>query len=192
MARILVSSIPVIGHINPLVPIVREARKRGHEVCWCTGAKYRSRVEETGAQFVSFKAARDYDDAQIEREFPDRAQLRGIAQLKFDMKHVFIDNGPGQLKDLQQIAQSFEPDVLFGEAGSLGASSSELRGVPVAVLGVIPLHEAVSTLRRLGSASCRMRRLSDVSATAPSTGRSSMSYSGMCSITGTKHRLARS
>jgi MGT family glycosyltransferase len=140
MARILVTSVPVIGHINPLVPIVRALRTRGHDVRWYTGAKHRSTVEATGAQFVSWGEAHDYDDAQIEREFPGRAHLRGIAQLKFDMKRVFIDNGPGQVRDLQQIANSFPPDVLFCEAGSLGSLFySELCGIPIVVLGVIPL-----------------------------------------------------
>ncbi|HEY1327618.1 MAG TPA: hypothetical protein VGI14_11815 [Casimicrobiaceae bacterium] len=37
MARILVGSIPVIGHLNPLVPIVRALRARGHEVHWYMG-----------------------------------------------------------------------------------------------------------------------------------------------------------
>ena len=140
MARILVGSIPVVGHINPLVPIVRALCARGHEVRWYTGAKYRSKVEATGARFVGLSHARDYDDAQIDREFPGRANLRGIAQLKFDMKHVFIDNAPGQLRDIQQIAQTFAPDVLFGEAGTFGGLFySELSGVPLAVLGVIPI-----------------------------------------------------
>jgi len=44
MARILVGSIPVVGHINPLVPIVRALCARGHEVRWYTGAKYRTKV----------------------------------------------------------------------------------------------------------------------------------------------------
>ena len=140
MARILVGSVPVVGHINPLVPIVRALCARGHEVRWYTGAKHRSKVEATGAQFVRWTHARDYDDAKIEREFPGRAHLRGMAQLKFDMKRVFIDNGPGQLLDLQQIAQTFAPDVLLCEAGSFGGLFySELTGVPIVVLGVIPL-----------------------------------------------------
>jgi UDP:flavonoid glycosyltransferase YjiC (YdhE family) len=138
--RILVGSVPAIGHINPLVPIVRALCARGHEVCWYSGAKYRAKVEATGARFVGRTHARDYDDAEIDREFPGRADLRGIAQLKFDMKHVFIDNAPGQLRDIQRIAQGFAPDVLFGEAGTFGGLFySELSGVPFAVLGVIPM-----------------------------------------------------
>jgi UDP:flavonoid glycosyltransferase YjiC (YdhE family) len=56
------------------------------------------------------------------------------------MKHVFIDNGPGQLRDFQDVAASFGPDVLLCEAGTFGAVFySEQSGTPVALLGVIPL-----------------------------------------------------
>jgi len=140
VARILVGSVPVVGHLNPLVPIVRALRARGHEVRWYTGGKYRGKVEATGAQFVAMTHARDYDDAEVDREFPGRTHLRGIAKLKFDMKHVFIDNGGGQLRDLTDVARAFKPDVLLCEAGCFGmVFLSEQSGVPVALLGVIPL-----------------------------------------------------
>jgi len=140
MARILVASIPVVGHINPLVPIVRALCARGHEVAWYTGAKYRAKVEATGARWYGLTSARDYDDAALDRAFPRRTALSGLAKLKFDMKHVFIDNAPGQLADVQAIAAQVDPQVLLAEAGSSGAIfHSELSGVPFAVLGVIPL-----------------------------------------------------
>lgn len=140
MARILVGSVPATGHINPLVPVVRALCARGHEVRWCTGVKHRAKVESSGARFVAWTHARDYDEAQLEREFPGRAHLRGLAQLKFDMKHVFIDNAPGQMRDLKDIAQEFAPDVLFCEAGTLGGLFfAELNALPLAILGVIPL-----------------------------------------------------
>ena len=140
MARIVVGSVPVLGHLNPLVPIVRALVARGHEVRWLAGAKYRSKVEAAGAQFVPMTHARDYDDAQIDREFPGRTRLRGLAQLKFDMKHVFIDNGRGQMRDFEQIAKAFAPDVVLCEAGTFGGIFwAEQNGVPSVLLGVIPL-----------------------------------------------------
>jgi UDP:flavonoid glycosyltransferase YjiC (YdhE family) len=32
MARFLIGTIPVVGHVSPAVPIARELVKRGHEV----------------------------------------------------------------------------------------------------------------------------------------------------------------
>ena len=140
MARILVGSIPAAGHVNPLVPVVRALRARGHEVRWYAGRKFRPKVEASGATFVPITNARDYNDAALERDFPERARLSGLAQLKFDMKRVFIDQGAGQAADIARIAQDFAPDVLFCEAGTLGALfHSERSGTPLVVLGVIPL-----------------------------------------------------
>jgi UDP:flavonoid glycosyltransferase YjiC (YdhE family) len=121
MARILVASIPVVGHLNPLVPIVRALCARGHEVAWYTGAKYRAKVEATGARWYGWTSARDYDDAALDRAFPGRTALSGLAKLKFDMKRVFIDNAPGQLADVQAIAAQVDPQVVLAEAGSSGA-----------------------------------------------------------------------
>jgi UDP:flavonoid glycosyltransferase YjiC (YdhE family) len=119
---------------------VRALCARGHEVRWYSGRKYRAKIEATGAHFVPWKHARDYDDARIEREFAGRAELRGLAQLKFDMKHVFIDNGAGQARDIAEIAHGFVPDGVLCEAGTMGALfHHEASGVPLAVLGVIPL-----------------------------------------------------
>jgi hypothetical protein len=186
MARILVASIPVVGHVNPLVPVVRAVCARGHEVRRYTGAKYRSKVEAVGAQFVGLTHARDHDDAQIEGAFPGRGHLSGMAQLKFDMKHVFMDNGPGQLRDLQQIAQSFAPHVLLCEAGSsVDCSTASCADCRVRCLASYRSHGAASTLRRSDSVSRRTHRHSDASATVRSTGSSSMCCSAMCNAIGT-------
>ena len=140
MARILVGSVPAVGHVNPLVPIVRALCARGHEVVWCTGRKHRAKVEATGARFAPWEQARDYDDARVDDEFPERTRLAGLAKLKFDMKHVFIDPAVGQTRDLEVIAQEFRPEVVFCEAGTFGGVFySERSGVPVVLLGVIPL-----------------------------------------------------
>jgi MGT family glycosyltransferase len=140
MARILVGSVPVIGHVNPLLPLVRALARRGHELRWYTGAKYRAKVEAAGARHAAMQHARDYDDAAFDDEFPERRSLSGLAQLKFDMKQIFIGNAPGQLRDLQAITREFHADVLLCEPTMLGALfHSELSGVPTAVLGVMPL-----------------------------------------------------
>jgi UDP:flavonoid glycosyltransferase YjiC (YdhE family) len=59
MARILVATVPVIGHIVPILPLARELVARGHEVRWYSGRKHAARIEATGARFLSFTQARD-------------------------------------------------------------------------------------------------------------------------------------
>src|SRR5688572_17487911 len=101
MIRILIATTPAAGHVTPFVPLARALVAQGHDVRWYTGAKYRPLVEASGARFVGYERARDIDDANLDRDFPERGRLRGLAQLKYDMKRVFIDAAPEQLLDIR-------------------------------------------------------------------------------------------
>jgi UDP:flavonoid glycosyltransferase YjiC (YdhE family) len=140
MSRILIATVPVIGHIAPFLPLARALLARGHEVAWYSGHKYRARIERTGARFFGYERAPDYDDAHFDTLYPERARHQGIAQLKFDMKHIFIDAAPGQLTDLKRITQQFPADLLLADPGLIGALFlREQTGRSVGVLGVLPL-----------------------------------------------------
>src|SRR5262245_10503615 len=129
-----------MGHISPLVPLATALIGRGHEVRWYTATKYRTRVEASGARFVGYSRARDFDDANIDEEFPGRARLRGLAQLKYDMKHVFIDAAPDQAADIREIVQSFPADVLMYDAAMIGGLLvHEQDGHPSLAVGVVPM-----------------------------------------------------
>lgn len=77
----------------PGVPIARELVKRGHEVWWYTGERFRDQVSETGTRYAPMKVARDFDDRDINAAFPDRAGLHGLTFTHFrslrtlDKKH---------------------------------------------------------------------------------------------------------
>lgn len=139
MARILVGTVPIGGHVAPMAMLVRGLVDAGHDVVWYSGSKYRLAIEASGARFVGRKAAFDYDDARFEH-VPERANHAGIDQLKFDLKHVFLDDVPGQLEDLRAILRDFSPALLLGDPAFIGALVlSELEGIPFAVLGMLPM-----------------------------------------------------
>src|SRR5581483_11853788 len=99
MSRILVATVPVIGHIAPMLPLCRALVECGHEVAWYTGRKHQRRVEAAGARFFGYRTASEYDDSRLDETFPERGKLTGVQQLIFDMKHVFIDASTGQCAD---------------------------------------------------------------------------------------------
>ncbi|MBC7173934.1 MAG: glycosyltransferase, partial [Polyangiaceae bacterium] len=139
MARILIGTVPIGGHVAPMAALARGLVDAGHEVVWYSGAKYRSTVELTGARFVGRAEAVDFDDSRFEH-IPDRAKFTGIDQLKFDLKHLFIDDVPGQVADLRAIAAKVDPDLLLADPGLIGGLLfHELEGLPLAVLGVLPM-----------------------------------------------------
>ncbi len=140
MTRILIATTPVAGHVTPFVPLARALVARGHDVRWYTGSKYRPQAEASGARFVGYERARDIDDATFELDFPERARLRGLAQLKYDLKHVFIDAAPDQLLDLRAILHSSPADIVIYDTTMLGALfHHEQGGPPSLCLGVTPL-----------------------------------------------------
>ena len=105
MARFLIGTIPVVGHVSPALPIARELVNRGHEVCWYTGSAFQAKVEATGARFAPITSGLDYSyPGNVPPEWTERRNaLRGAAQLKFDLKHFFIDAAVGQVEDLTAI-----------------------------------------------------------------------------------------
>lgn len=140
MARFLIGTLPITGHVYPILPVARKLVERGHEVAWYAGERFRLKIERTGARWLPMKQARDFDDQDIEAAFPERAEYHGLARLKFDLLHVFGASIDGQMRDLEEILAKFPADVLVSDNGFLGpALLHEKGGPPWAVFGVTPL-----------------------------------------------------
>lgn len=140
MARFLFATVPQAGHTNPGLPIARALIERGHELVWYGGRRFQAAIAASGAQFAPIEAAADFGDARLDEVFPERAKLSGLKGFKFDLKHVFLDNVPGQIADLQRILTTFPADVVVGDTGFLGmAMLHELGGPRWATYGITAL-----------------------------------------------------
>lgn len=139
MSRILFATVSVTGHINPLLPLARGLVAHGHEVRWLSGAKHAERIQATGARHVLFTKTRDWDDGDVDGEFPGRTAFKGIEQLKYDIKHVFTDMAPDQLADLEALANEWPPEVIVADPAMFGAALlHEKRNLPLVVVSIIP------------------------------------------------------
>jgi MGT family glycosyltransferase len=139
MARFLMATIPVVGHVSPGVSIAQTLVARGHEVWWYTGGAFQPIVERTGARFLPIRSGIDYSyPEQVPQSWVEqRRALQGLAQLKFDLRHFFIDAALGQFNDLTDILKDFPADVLVTDSFFLGGSwISERDGVPWAEFGI--------------------------------------------------------
>jgi MGT family glycosyltransferase len=140
MARILIGTAPIIGHVNPFLPLARALVMRGHEVRWTTRPTFCEAIAATGVRFVPSEHARDFKEFRREDFVVGGEKLQGVAALKVDIKHGFIDNAPRQLRDLQTITRDFRPDLILGDPGFIGGLFySELTSMPFAALNVLPL-----------------------------------------------------
>lgn len=147
MARFLVATVPVIGHVGPAVPIVRKLVERGHDVRWYTGIAFKETVEAAGACFTPMATAFDYSDLEkIPPELAsERSALRGIAQLKFDVKRFFIDSAPAQVADCLELLRETPTDVLLVDPLFIGGAwLHEKGGPPWAEYGVsVLMHQSM-------------------------------------------------
>jgi MGT family glycosyltransferase len=143
MPRFLLAAIPAAGHIGPLLPIARELVARGHDVAFYTGSRVREPAEATGALYLPHIEARDIDPGNLDAEFPGRADKKGLARFRYDMREVFIAAVPGQVADVEAHIASFRPDVLLAEPATAGVCTviEHRHGLPwatcnITVLGV--------------------------------------------------------
>lgn len=165
MARFLICTHPVTGHLNPPLEIARELLARGHEVRVYTGAKFAAKVAAVGAGFVPMRRAYDYDDADYDKAFPGRAKLKGIRQITFDFEKVFVGPTLDQAQDLREVLADW-PATVLSDPGFVGAKILFQRGelaswavfnisvlglpsadVPPFGLGVVPVYSKVGRAR---------------------------------------------
>ena len=91
MSSIIIASVPIHGHVTPLLAVARHLVGRGDRVRFITGARFAEAVAATGATHISLPVAADFDDREdLDERFPDRAGIKGIKALAFDIEHIFI------------------------------------------------------------------------------------------------------
>lgn len=136
MARFLVSTMPAHGHVNPMQAIVRKLVELGHEVRWHTANDFATKVTTLGATFVPMKHAPSFEQLSGK----SKGSERGLAAINRDVIRIFVEPTLGQLRDYEEILESFAADVLLYDAVGLGPMLlHEKGGPPYATLGIIPL-----------------------------------------------------
>lgn len=137
MARFLFASIPFTGHINPGLPIASELVRQGHDVRWYTTPRFKNAVEKVGARYIPYDRATPFDEEHLNEQLPERADLKGLNQLRFDLNRIFIDPVPSQITDLEAELDREPADVVIGDSASGAAGIiAEIRRLPWAVYGI--------------------------------------------------------
>jgi UDP:flavonoid glycosyltransferase YjiC (YdhE family) len=140
MARFLIMTVPYPGHLAPCLPIVRKLVERGHEVVWITGREFEASVEDTGARFHPLPKENDPNGMEVYDFHPELKNLKGLAQIKFWLKHVCIDASSRDIREIEIVLDDFPADVLIGDPMAFGlAFKSEMGGLPLAGISLLPL-----------------------------------------------------
>jgi MGT family glycosyltransferase len=122
MATIIVASIPAHGHVTPMLTVAESFVRRGDDVRFVTGSRYADKVAATGASFVPLPAEADFDDQHLLASFPERAQLKGIKAIAFDIENVFARPAKAQYQTLKAALATQPADVVLADPAFLGAA----------------------------------------------------------------------
>ena len=143
MSSIIIASVPVHGHVTPLLAVARNFVNRGDDVRFITGARFAESVTATGATHLPLPAEADYDDKSLIGQFPERAHLKGARAIAFDIENVFAKPAKSQYHALldahrERPADSVLADPTFFGAAFMAAHPRAARPA-VVMCGVLPL-----------------------------------------------------
>ncbi len=140
MARFLIMTGPYPGHVTPTIPIARKLVERGHEVVWITGRLYRDKVETIGAGFHPLPKELDPNGIEFYDFRPKLKELKGLRQIRYYIKHVFLDACSREIEAIDTVLTNFQADVLVGDPIAFGLYfRSEMGGLPSAQISLLPL-----------------------------------------------------
>ncbi len=142
--RVLFTSCPAYGHVNPMLPLARQVRRAGHEVVFATGAELVPEIERRGFDTWLVGPSRAEVDASVHAAHPDLATLPPEQRLPLQIQGVFVESAAKRAIELVPRAQQWKPDIVVHEfselAGALAAAHTGARHI-VHGLGLSPSAE---------------------------------------------------
>ena len=122
MARIAVLSVPAYGHLNPVLPVMRELVRRGHEVTVFNEASFEPLIAATGAHFVAYPPVIHLED--FSRTLKDGDIIAWIEMILSATPTLLVD-AHRRLRDAPPDIVAFDGVAVWGEmlAGKLGVPS---------------------------------------------------------------------
>ena len=147
MSSILICTVPIHGHVTPLLAVARYFVEQGHSVRFLTGSRFATTVRETGARHIPLPGSADFDDRiDLNDRFPGRAALSGVDAIAFDVLELFTRPAMAQYNAVVSAHASEPIDAMLADPAFAGASlvlgkSRDARPA-VVMCGVLPLSLA--------------------------------------------------
>jgi UDP:flavonoid glycosyltransferase YjiC (YdhE family) len=141
MAEVVITSVPIHGHVTPLLAVAEGLVRAGHRVRFLTGSRFADAVRGTGATHVSLPGRADFDVREVDRREDERG-LTGVAGLRADVHRLFLAPARDQRRALLDLLRT-PTDVVLTEPAFVGsvllAGTPRADRPPVVGLGVLPL-----------------------------------------------------
>lgn len=145
--KILITSTPATGHLNPLLAITQILVAEGHEIALLTGTAFRARVEASGVKFLPFPEGADFDPNDVFAMVPELKTIPpGLEWFRVACERIFVDAVPAQHQGMLQALRQFPADIIIGDDMVFGVLPMLLgprsQRPPIALCGTSFLHWA--------------------------------------------------
>jgi MGT family glycosyltransferase len=115
-SRFLFAAWPFPGHVFPHVAIAHALRRRGHECAFYTGEQIAHVLRDEGFTVFPF---RHVDEGRLDRLMRARPaepwRLTSLPRLGALLRRWLLDTIPQQVRDLEETAAAFRPDVIASD-----------------------------------------------------------------------------
>lgn len=119
--KVIITSVPLVGHLNAVLAVGRALIEEGHEVIGLSATNFRDRVERIGAKFHAFPGEADIDTSDMMRAYPEFATLQPGAEMTlFYFRRVFADPLTLQYQGLKEVMAYFDADLIVADNLFLG------------------------------------------------------------------------
>lgn len=145
MARYLLCSPPLRGHVGPIMAIGRDMVERGHQVVMLTGVGFADSVVKAGLQFEPLCAEADFDERDPETFTPDLDRYRGLALSRYQVRQTFVRPITGQARSVESLLGKREFAAVLADGTFAGVlpllARPRSRRPAVIGLGTMPLAQ---------------------------------------------------
>ena len=119
--KFLLTAVPVLGHLNPLLAVAQMLIRRGDEVLLMSTSNFRARIEGVGARFYPFEGEADIDLSNPAAVFPEIIHIpAGPERLRFAFEHVFAGFLVEHDRSVREALKDFPADAIMADNCFLG------------------------------------------------------------------------
>jgi zeaxanthin glucosyltransferase len=113
MSRILITTSPEKGHLNPMVGVAQWLRRMGHTVGWLCLPEPAPQLEQLGVEILHLPHPSTSAPAPIETGGEALARLvRDEVALGRWIRGLLLDAVPAQIAPVREVVRRFKPDVM--------------------------------------------------------------------------------
>jgi UDP:flavonoid glycosyltransferase YjiC (YdhE family) len=137
--RILFGSWPGYGHLLPMVPLIREAQRGGHDVVVSSGSDMAGLIGQLGvtAHGSGVTLAESY------ARMPDQTTISELPpeqQAGFAARHLFGAGAVDRAQDVRELMDTWRPDIVVHDTLELGSpTAAAMHGIPHVTHGYGPM-----------------------------------------------------